>query len=768
MPLNLQFNVDGAVVGRDDNDWVHYDQHNDSDDDSFNETFDKYNKFGLLNTAMRAAGIASEAKGRIASTLTNLGVRAPRIKRNDEGKCEACGDMDRFMTYLHELDMSTKAECPSCGILAEGVRRYVKDKKALGSGRLAVAEDWNGGCAGRQFVRTKLRTATMPGALGVSVLLSGEGDVRHLFTDWRQVPSEVVCELNFFGVEGSPASWDTVGLAAEISGDTSSDAAFGWFLNRLNHCVQKHGLCNVSDGTQLPPRVLDLGPPGTTELDADIKLMPVLGEKDLYVCLSYCWGGTINIRLLRDRYHDYLRKIPWDILPQGYRDAIHLTRKLGIRYIWIDSLCIVQDDEDDWRKQASLMAQIFQNAYVTIAGTKSQNPNDGYFSVGPPKYKATRIEHEAQDGTVRHAYVRQTIPHFFSTEGSHQSDYTPGNFPLLTRGWVFQERLLSPRILHLGDVEMAWECNEVCACECIGETKTYESEPRWAHTKGGHTRNLAAAEDEKDVQPEWRSTVEHYTRTKLTYRKDIFPAISGVVKNMKRYRSDRYLAGVWESSVLEDLAWLVVGKAKARPTEWIAPTWSWASVAGPVSYPNKRTILSKKYIQETEPLKHRTMFVEASVTPVRDDDTAELTAAQMVLFGPMISATLIADPETLDKKQLYLAVHEHTGLVFAPDYDLVAEGPSCMPLGSTIYILHLCEEPKFKDENRRDTSRKTFALVLRRIHDKDGADTPTVPLSDGPRDGTYERIGIVIQGPDKDVSEVYVAAHGIDCVVKLI
>ncbi|KAG4280522.1 heterokaryon incompatibility protein [Fusarium proliferatum] len=161
---------------------------------------------------------------------------------------------------------------------------------------------------------------------------------------------------------GSPTSWDSVGLAAEISGDTSSDAAFGWFRNQLESCVQNHRLCNEFNIAKLPPRVLDLGPPGTAGLDTDIKLVSTLGLQDRYVCLGYCWGGTIDIRLLRNRYHGYLRRIPWDILPQGYQDAIELTRKLGIRYIWIDSLCIVQDDEDDWRQQASLMAQIFRNA----------------------------------------------------------------------------------------------------------------------------------------------------------------------------------------------------------------------------------------------------------------------------------------------------------------------------------------------------------------------------------------------------------------------
>ncbi|KAF5531712.1 het domain-containing protein [Fusarium mexicanum] len=584
----------------------------------------------------------------------------------------------------------------------------------------------------------------------------------------RDVPNKFVGELNFFGLHGSPTSWDSVGVAAEISGDTSSDAAYEWFRNQLDHCFQNHRLCKESNVAKLPPRVLDLGPSGTAELDNDIKLVSSLGQQDRYVCLSYCWGGTIDIRLLRNRYKRYLRRIPWDILPQGYRDAIQLTRKLGVRYVWIDSLCIVQDNEDDWRQQASLMAQIFRNAYVTIAATKSRNPNDGYFSVSPSKFIATRMEYEAQNGEIRHAYVRQTIPHFFSSTVSPDSDFTKGNFPLLSRGWVFQERLLSPRILHLGDVEMAWECNESCACECIGETKIYESEPRWTHTKGGYTRRMAEAKSEKDVQPEWRSIVEHYTKTTLTYRKDVLAAISGVVRDMKRHRSDRYLAGVWEDSVLEDLAWISCDGTKARPNEWNAPSWSWASVTVPVKFPNRRTFLDGKYIQDMEFLEHRTRFVEARITPVGQDETAQLSAAHMVLVGPMISAKLDEDPDILSQRQLYLAINEARSLVFAPDYDLRREGPSCVPMGTTIYILHLCQEPKFNDKKRRDTTRQTFSLVLRRLHGVNGSDSQMVHSSKEPTDGTYERIGIVIQGPDLEYPEGYVAAHGVDCVVKLV
>ncbi|CVK98085.1 related to tol protein [Fusarium mangiferae] len=749
MPLELRLESDRAIVSSDDNDWIQH-IHNEFTDsdldsidvDSIEEIFEKLGKFnilGLLNLAIRVRDISTSLKGRISFALTNLGFRKPRVSMDQEGRCIRCGDMHGIMSYLHEMEISSKAGCPSCHILVTGIRLYLKNNKSFRRGRLMVMKDWNTGCAGRQFIQTNFRSAAMPGALGVRVFLDGGGDLKYLFTDAREVPMKFVGELNFFGLHGSPTSWDSVGLAAEISADTASDAAFEWFRNQVDNCFQYHRLCNEFNIAKLPPRVLDLGPPGAAGLDTDIKLVPSLGQQDRYVCLSYCWGGTIDIRLLRNRYNRYLRRIPWDIFPQGYKDAIQLTRKLSI----------------------------FRNAYVTIAATKSRNPNDGYFSVSPSRFIATRIEYEGQNGEARHAYVRQTIPHFFSSTVSPDSDFAKGNFPLLSRGWVFQERLLSPRVLHLGEVEMAWECNESCACECIGETKTYESEPRWTHTKGGYTRRIAEAKSEKDVQPEWRSLVEHYTKTTLTYQKDVLAAISGVVRDMKRHRSDRYLAGVWEDSVLEDLAWMPCDRTKARSNDWNAPSWSWASVAVPVTFPSRRTFLNGKYIQSMEFLEHRTRFVEAGITPVGQDETAQLSAAHMVLVGPMISAKLDEDPEILSQRQLYLATNRDKSLVFAPDYDLGRQGPSYVPMGTTIYILHLCQEPRFSDGKRKDTTRKTFSLVLRRLHGVNGSDSQMVHSSEDPTDGTYERIGIMFQGSDQEYSEGYVAAHGVNCVVKL-
>jgi hypothetical protein len=231
----------------------------------------------------------------------------------------------------------------------------------------------------------------------------------------------------------------------------------------------------------------------------------------------------------------------------------------------------------------------------------------------------------------------EKIQHFFSSDAAQAQDFSPGSFPLLSRGWVFQERLLSPRILHLEDVEMAWECNETTACDCMGETKTYESEPRWTHTKGSHIRNSNSANEERDVQPEWRSTVVNYKKTSLTFEKDIFPAVSGVVKKMQRYRSDRYLAGVWEGSLHDDLAWQSTNCLLSRPFSWRAPTWSWASVAPGIRYNNMRTNLAQKYLEDMEPL---TSLIEASITPAGPDATGELLSDHLVLFEPMVSARL--------------------------------------------------------------------------------------------------------------------------------
>lgn len=314
----------------------------------------------------------------------------------------------------------------------------------------------------------------------------------------------------------------------------------------------------------------------------------------------------------------------------------------------------------------------------------------------------------------------------------------------------------------------------------MGETQTYVSEPRWAHTKGSHARNLAAATDEGQVQPDWRSTVEKYTKTRLTFDKDVFPAISGVVKNMQRYRMDRYLAGVWEASILDDLAWRAMDNSVPRPKTWLAPTWSWASVTAPVAYFNYRTILSDEYVQKIKPQTQRTALIEASITPAGSDPTAEVCRGHLVLSGPVIAASLSAPTEGESGQKYYYARHGRELICFVPDYDLSAPGPGNVPVGSAIYLLFLCREPELNysaisAETKvfsAGTKTQVFSLVLRQVDEGKGGSSSQHRLgsdvSGPPEDCTYERIGIDTDSLDSADSRYYVEENGVERIVKLI
>jgi hypothetical protein len=140
---------------------------------------------------------------------------------------------------------------------------------------------------------------------------------------------------------------------------------------------------------------------------------------------------------------------------------MQLALKLGFRYIWIDSLCIIQDDADDWEEQSALMSEIYQNAVLTIAATSSNGDNEGCCTRSVQRTSDIEVTLPDDIGTC-HIAVRKPLHHF----DTQTADGLLDHFPLLTRGWAFQERLLSPRVLHICESELVWECREASKCEC--------------------------------------------------------------------------------------------------------------------------------------------------------------------------------------------------------------------------------------------------------------------------------------------------------------
>jgi hypothetical protein len=237
-------------------------------------------------------------------------------------------------------------------------------------------------------------------------------------------------------------------------------------------------------------------------------------------------------------YEDNSKGIPWEGLPQTFQDAIVFARKLQIRYLWIDSLCIVQDDKLDWASESGNMSSIYRGGYITIAATSSENSKGGLVTDSPTGlYDAhTRTLQHSEDVLVHGTVAfRRKLPHFsdFHATKTSRRDEAMETFPLLERAWAFQERLLSPRVLHFSRHELIWECCEASGCQCLqGSEPFYPDGSSMAaskfHPKREHALSLktnsastsVVGDDTTAHLARWHETVVEYSKLSLTVHTD--------------------------------------------------------------------------------------------------------------------------------------------------------------------------------------------------------------------------------------------------------
>jgi len=219
--------------------------------------------------------------------------------------------------------------------------------------------------------------------------------------------------------------------------------------------------CYFKSDSVLPTRVLDLG--SVTNSNSLRLYCSKKDERGDYVALSHCWGTFVGLpgqsedcRTLRHNIDTRLEKIDMSRLPKTFQDAIRVTRELGKRYLWIDSLCIVQDDEEDWAREAKTMETVYSMAYCTIAATSSISSAGGFLG-SRPKRKYLKIKMELK-GLKTPMYVCEMIDNF------HQD---VEESVLNKRGWVLQERALSRRIIHFSATQTYWECGMGVHCETM-------------------------------------------------------------------------------------------------------------------------------------------------------------------------------------------------------------------------------------------------------------------------------------------------------------
>ncbi|KAI1383430.1 heterokaryon incompatibility protein-domain-containing protein [Hypoxylon trugodes] len=359
-------------------------------------------------------------------------------------------------------------------------------------------------------------------------------------------------------------------------------------------CNEKHVKCSayqqiISNTRTFPTRVLDVDV-GSLE---QVRVVPGAGLVGKYIALSHCWGKTPMVRTTKETYSQFTKEIHISCLNKTFQDAIMVTRNLDIRYIWIDSLCIIQDDLSDWEREAASMAQVYSQAYLTIAASAASDGTQGLMRQ-KPKEAYFELPYDPQENPFNQGV--SIAPYLLRFRRLIAA-------PLNTRAWTLQERVLSARTLHYARDQVHWECREAIASEAGGPPfgELLDSSGDESFHSGwlgrisedllskSDTENLELAVQQRESGRSgfetWYGLIQTYTQRNLTNITDKLPALSGIARAYAQHHDSDYMAGLWLRDIGTGLLWYRrTSEPLQRPTTYIAPSWSWASVEGSMDF----------------------------------------------------------------------------------------------------------------------------------------------------------------------------------------
>ncbi|KAI1170585.1 heterokaryon incompatibility protein-domain-containing protein [Nemania sp. FL0916] len=395
----------------------------------------------------------------------------------------------------------------------------------------------------------------------------GEMDVFEL-SYWN---NDMFYTMRLCSIYDSTPAWQKVPLIPALNQSRSLLSGHSILFTKecLQRCTSQHSDCMQEPQAALPSRLLEVGSENQNTIRL-IKVQDLVSEDPVqirYAALSYCWGGDHHVKLTKNSILPMQSEIEVTGLPETIYNAVQVTRSLDIRYLWLDALCILQDDNDDWDYESSRIGLIYTNAYVTLKATMAKASTSGFLKL---ELSADSFEFSFpwinEQGDQASLVLRPSL---------REKD---DSGPLGKRAWALQEELLSTRVLSFTSEEIMWRCRSQHTCQCRCRDPEYLKIA---------ISDLATREDATNF---WRNTVEKYTRRELTYRRDKLPAIAAVAERIAPMVDSKYIAGIWEGGCIRDLLWSVVGERHPASREFISPTFSWASVFSQVEY-----FLSKDY-----------------------------------------------------------------------------------------------------------------------------------------------------------------------------
>lgn len=361
----------------------------------------------------------------------------------------------------------------------------------------------------------------------------------------------------------------------------------------LSNCLEHHNSCGLAatqqpETVELPSRVISL------QHDAGVlsaKLVETKGLKGAYCALSHCWGPEDKHppKTTRKNISNHLASIPWSELPSTFRDALNLVSALGFKYLWIDSLCIIQDDKKDWEHEAVRMSSVYRKAFLVIAAVASKDSTEGLVGpqLLPPTFRCPITVHNGPDQSIQQANILP-IP-----GGSNPTI----EGPLRERAWAFQEWYLGRRIVFFTSKGVKWKCNEA------------ELDTR------GNSRDLGLYETYS-----WLHCLNQFSEKKLTIPSDRIIALLGIVAELQEHRNDSFATklGVWEHGLAEQLLW----RHSDTPCYDFPglPSWCWAATEG-----------AKQWVTKLYQDRHRTAVVNHSLQTVTLLQSRFLTASGLLI-----------------------------------------------------------------------------------------------------------------------------------------
>lgn len=382
---------------------------------------------------------------------------------------------------------------------------------------------------------------------------------------------------------------------------TGSDANLDLVKTWLQDCRLNHKKCDASKlrkaQSDLPSRLIDVA---DQEKPYVLEVEEHLNHND-YLTLSYCWGHGKRLLNTLKSYESFRQALPMDDrMPLTFCEAFRVTRALGYRYIWIDALCILQDDVIDLNKEMTKMGEIYQNSVVTIFAGKGPSVQAGLFAprdgaAFKPSHVSIQIREHGSDTLEQGEVSFVATPYDFED-------------PLSTRAWILQEQVLAQRQLIFTPREIRWTCSTQQLSEsrpCEDESERGPNKPRVDSSKRTAPtvtlmRSLVASLGLDAVRTGippvsrshfhvWYQTAASYSARKLTVASDKLPAISAIARLIHTHYGCEYGAGLFKEDLSVGLCW-TTDRAEADADDYVnsidedfeqdyvAPSWSWASL----------------------------------------------------------------------------------------------------------------------------------------------------------------------------------------------